>query len=165
MIHGIKHLIDMRKSGRLPVYLRVNVDCDYLGTKYDNELAYLVLMAEGDLRLDDFRPFVGLDVILYAPKATKTFADLIDRMKQYANFMTVFCGEYGDDLGWEWSKKWGTCEFGETQWAEQWDNARKSGCYDKQQLEERLRLEQEAIAHCPWINERIISGAVNLRLD
>lgn len=159
MIHGIQHLIAMRKSGRRPIYLRVNVDCDYLGTKYENELAYLVLMAEGDLRLDDFRPFVGLDVVVYAPTATKTYTDLIDRLKQYAHALTVFCGEYGEDLGFEWSKKWGACEFGETQWAEQWDRARTTSASNKRETDERVRLENEAIAHCPWIKERFLNGA------
>ncbi len=158
MIHGIQHLVAVRKSGRRPVFLEVDVDCAYFEPRYANEFARMVLLASGDLRLDDFRPFVGLDVMIYAPKATKTYIDLIDRMKEYANAITVFCGEYGSDLGWEWSKKWDTCELGETRWAEQWDRARTTICKTKQETDERIRLEAEALAHCPWITERFNNG-------
>lgn len=158
MIHGIQHLITLRKSGRRPVFLEVDVDCQYVEPRYSNEFARMVLVAEGDLSLDDFRPFVGLDVMIYAPMATKTYTDLIDRVKQYANILTVFCGEYGLDLGWEWSKRWGDCELGETRWAEQWDRARTTICKTENETSERLRLEAEALAHCPWITERYLNG-------
>jgi len=154
MIHGIRHLIALRKSGRRPVFLEVDVDCHYLEPRYANEFARMVLVAEGDLSLDDFRPFVGLEVMIFGHKSTKTYTDLIDRMKEYASALTVFCGEYGDDLGWEWSRKWGTCELGETRWAEQWDKARTTLCKTQAETDERLRLEAEALAHCPWITER-----------
>lgn len=158
MIHGIRHLIALRKSGRRPVFIEVDVGCEYTEPRYANEFMRLVLVAEGDLTLDDFRPFVGLDVMLFAPKSNKTFADLIDRMKQYAARLTVFCGEYGEDLGWEWSKAWGDCELGETRWAEQWDLARTTICKTESETNERIRLEAEAIAHCPWITERFGHG-------
>jgi hypothetical protein len=158
MIHGIQHLIALRKSGRRPVFLEVDVDCAYLEPRYSNEFMRLVLVAEGGLTLDDFRPFVGLDVMLFTPKSNKTFCDLIDRMKQYAGRLTVFCWEYGDDLGWEWSKKWGDCELGETRWAEQWDRARTTICKTENETKERIRLEAEALAHCPWITERHQNG-------
>ena len=158
MIHGIQHLIALRKSGRRPAFLEVDVDCPYLEPRYANEFARMVLVAEGDLRLDDFRPFVGLDVMIYAPKANPTYITLIDRMKQYAECLTVFCGEYGTDLGWEWSKKWGDCELGETRWAEQWDRARTTICKTENETKERVRLEAEALAHCPWITERHGNG-------
>jgi hypothetical protein len=158
MIHGIQHLIALRKSGRRPVFLEVDVDCPYFEPRYANEFARLVLVASGDLRLDDFRPFVGLDVMIYAPKANPTYTDLIDRMKEYADRLTIFCGEYGTDLGWEWSKKWGDCELGETRWAEQWDRARTTIANTKAETDERIRLEVEALAHCPWITERFANG-------
>lgn len=156
MIHGLHHLIALRKSGRRPVFLEVDVDCAYLEPRYANEFARLVLVAEGNLTLDDFRPFIGLDVMIYAPKATKTYTDLIDRMKLFAERLTIFCGEYGDDLGFEWSKRWGDCELGETRWADQWDTARRASCKTKAETDERLRLESEALAHCPWITERYL---------
>lgn len=158
MIRGLPHLIAIRKSGRRPVFLEVDVDCPYIEPRYANEFARMVLVAEGDLTVDDFRPFVGLDVMIYAPKATKTYIALIDRMKEYAERLTVFCGEYGSDLGFEWSKKWGVCELGETRWAEQWDRARTTTCANDKETKERLRLESEALAHCPWINERFLHG-------
>jgi hypothetical protein len=158
MIRGIQHLIALRKSGRRPVFIEVDVDCPYLEPRYANEFARLVLVAEGDLKADDFRPFVGLDVMVYSPKATKTYTDLIDRLKEFANVLTVFCGEYGTDLGWEWSKKWGDCELGETRWAEQWDRARTTIAKTENETKERVRLEAEALAHCPWITERFGHG-------
>lgn len=113
MIHGLRHLIALRMRGRLPTFLEVDVDCAFLEPMYSNEFENMVLVAEGDLRLDDFRPFVGLDVMIYAPKANKTYTDLIDRMKNYAERLTVYCGEYGTDLGWAWSKEFGDCELNE----------------------------------------------------
>lgn len=158
MILGIQHLIALRKSGRLPVFIEVDVGCEYIEPIYINEFVRMVLVADGDLTLDDFRPFVGLDVMIYTPKANPTYSQLIDGMKKYANRLTIFCGEYGTDLGWEWSKKWGDCEFGETRWAEQWDRARTTICKTENETRERVRLETEALVHCPWITERYGNG-------
>lgn len=159
MIHGLRHLVAIRKQGLRPEFVEVDVDCEYLSPKYSNEFALLVLVAEGDLSADDFRPFVGLHVVIYSPKATKTFNDLLDRIKEHAASLMIFCGDYSTDLGWEWSRKWGDCEIGETRWAEQFDAARTSVCRTKAETEERLRLEAEALAHCPWIPERMLRGA------
>lgn len=158
MIHGLRHLINLRRRGQRPAFLEVDVDCPFLEPTYAADFENMVLVAEGDLLLDDFRPFVGLDVVVFAPQTSKTFSYLIERMQEYAATMRVFCCEYGLDLGWEWSKKWGQCEIGETYWAEQWDAARTMVCRTKQETEERLRLEREALAHCPWITERYAHG-------
>ena len=89
MIHGIQHLIALRKSGRRPAFLEVDVDCPYLEPRYANEFARMVLVAEGDLRLDDFRPFVGLAAVLPTVLATLSLGDgsvfsaLLLKMLQY----------------------------------------------------------------------------------
>lgn len=158
MIHGLKQLIELRKRGKRPVYLELDIDCEHLPIIYSADFAYMVLATSGNVNTDDFRPFVGLDVFVYSPKATSRYTDAIDRLKQHAERLTVFCGDYGLDLGFEWSKKWGVCELGETYWADRWDNARKTLCRTKAEVDERMRVEAEALAHCPWIPERMLAN-------
>jgi len=151
VIHGLSHLLALRKAGKRPTSTWVNVGIPYRKPVYDSDFAVMELVAEGSLTTDDFRPFVNLEVTLYSPEDCKTFAQLIEKMKGYASRLLVLCGEYGTDLGYEWHPQWGQHDLGELRWAEQFDAARKSVCRTQQETEERLRLEREALKNAPWI--------------
>ena len=151
MIHGLSHLLTLRKEGKRPMSTWVSVGIPYRKPVYSADFSILELVAEGSLTTDDFRPFVGLEVTLYSPEDCKTFTQLIEKMKAYATRMMVLCGEYGTDLGYEWHAKWGQHDLGELRWAEQFENARTSVCRTQEQNNERLRLESEALNHAPWI--------------
>ena len=158
MIHGLPNLLTLRKEGKRPRSTWVSVGIPYRKPVYSADFLILELVAEGSLTMDDFRPFVGLEVTLYSPEDCKTFAQLIEKMKAYASRMMVLCGEYGTDLGYEWHPKWGQHDLGDLRWAEQFEDARKRVCRTKKETEERLRLEQEALDHAPWILKGEIIG-------
>ena len=151
MIHGLSHLVALRKDCKRPRSIWVNVGVTYRKPVYDIDFLDIELVAEGSLSTDDFRPFFGLDVTLYSPEDCKTFLQLIEKMKGYASRLLVLCGEYGDDVGYEWHPEWGQHDLGEIRWAEQFENARKRVCRTQKETDERLRLEQEALEHAPWI--------------
>ncbi len=151
MIHGLSHLIELRKAGKRPNSVWVNVGIPYRKPVYDIDFYDMELVAEGSLTTDDFRPFVNLEVTLYSPEDCPTFAQLIEKMKGYASRLLVLCGEYGTDLGYEWHPKWGAHDFGEIRWAEQFEAARTSVCRTQEETENRLRLEREALENAPWI--------------
>jgi hypothetical protein len=151
VIYGIQTLIAMRKAGKRPNSLWVNVGIPYRKPVYAGDFADMELVAVGSLATDDFRAFIGLDVTLYSPEDCKTFLDLIEKMKGYASRLLVLCGEYGIDLGYEWHPLWGQHDIGEIRWAEQFEYARTSICRTKKETDERIRLENEALEKAPWI--------------
>jgi len=55
----------------------------------------------------DFRPFYGLNVFVCAPTYDETLVTMVDRLKQSANFILVAILDFGEELGWKWSREEG----------------------------------------------------------
>lgn len=55
----------------------------------------------------DFRPFYGLNVFVCAQSYDETLVAMVDRLKQSANFILVAIIDFGEELGWKWSRDFG----------------------------------------------------------
>lgn len=55
----------------------------------------------------DFRPFYGLSVFVCAQSYDDVLVTMVERLKQSANFILVAILDFGDDLGWKWSREMG----------------------------------------------------------
>lgn len=107
---GISRLIDMRKAGKRPSSVWINFDKPYVEPKYINEWHHLEL----EYSLDkDLRPFVDLDVVLFADTWREEVGDLYASLTKYARTITVLITDFGDEIGWWWDKDLGRCDFGQ----------------------------------------------------
>lgn len=52
----------------------------------------------------DLRPLVGLSVFIHAEKYTERLARLYARAKEHAAFVLVAIIDFGDELGFKWSR-------------------------------------------------------------
>ena len=106
-MRGLDLLTRIRKSGYKPKTVTVNFFPCYVA-KYPEEFQHLQL-EYGPCK--DLRPFVRCDVHLHANKYSKEVGELYERLKEYADTITVLVAEFGDDLGWWWSKETGQQEL------------------------------------------------------
>lgn len=158
MIRGLDILLALRQNRQRPQSVWLEIGTEYCKPVYAQEFEHLHLLAEGNVKTDDFRPFVGLDVILYAAEDRPPLGDCLDGLKKHAAFITVLCPDYAQDIGWEWAPKWGDRDIGQIRWAEQFEDARKMCCRTDAETAERVRLEKQALEKAPWI--RGIENAV-----
>jgi len=107
---GISRLIAMRKAGKRPTSVWVNFDKPYAEPKFINEWHHLELEYAPD---NDLRPFVDLDVILFADTWREEVGDLYAKLTKFARTITVLITDFGDDIGWWWDKELGRCDFGQ----------------------------------------------------
>ena len=146
MIDGLSHLMTMRRGGMTPASVWLSVDGKFR-PPLDN--TQIELAAFGSVQLDDFRVFKGLDVTLFAPEWNQTAEDSLNKLKEYASAITVLCAAYGEDIGYFWTLELGNIEFDDYRWVKQYHAARCSVCRTNAETAERVRLENEAIAHVP----------------
>lgn len=106
-MRGIHILEGIRNQGYRPKTVTVNFFPCYI-PKYPEEFQHIQL-EYGPCK--DLRPFVRCDVHLHAAKYSKEMGELYERMKDYADTITVLVAEFGDDLGWWWSKETGQQEL------------------------------------------------------
>lgn len=59
----------------------------------------------------DFRPFYGLSVFVCAQSYDDTLVRMVDRLKESANFIMVAILDFGDEIGWKWSRDVGVQEL------------------------------------------------------
>ena len=52
----------------------------------------------------DFRPFYGLNVYVIAQTYDDTLVAMVERLKESANFILVAIMDFGEELGWKWSR-------------------------------------------------------------
>lgn len=53
----------------------------------------------------DFRPFYGLNVFVCAKTYDDALVAMVERLKQSANFILVAILDFGEELGWKWSRE------------------------------------------------------------
>ena len=154
MIDGLSHLMTIRRSGHRPHAVMLTIDGPYIKPKYANELHALELVAHESVANDDFRPFKGLTVTLYAGTWSQLADDTLEKLKQYADEIAVLCADYGDDIGYFWTKECGAIDFDDYRWVRQFHKARVTGCSNKTETDARCALEKEALEHIPDMMKR-----------
>lgn len=55
----------------------------------------------------DFRPFYGLNVYVVAPTYDESLVAMVERLKESARFILVAVMDFGEELGWKWSRETG----------------------------------------------------------
>lgn len=146
MIDGLSHLLTLRKQNLVPASVWLSIGVPYKKPKYTQDYKPFELVAHGSVAKDDFRPFVGLNVHFYTPVWNGLAAECYGKLKTVCNEITVLCGEYAEDIGFLWSKQYGQMDFGVVGWLEQFYNAKHTLCRTDKEVQERLRLENEALA-------------------
>jgi len=149
MIHGLPILLNLRQQGYKPNAVWLSTGVPYLPPKFKEEFELLQLVASGSVTTDDFRAFKGLRVTMFVPNWTDLAADCFEKLKLHAAEITCLCLEYGEDIGFMWSKKYGTLDLGLIGWLEKYDDARKRLCHTDAETKKRVADEQEAISHLP----------------
>ena len=130
---GIERLIAMRQRGKKPETVWINFDLRYIAPKSPSEFQILELSYEPTR---DLRPFVGLDVILFANNWRSEVGELYERLQQYAKSITVFVVDFEDDIGFHWLPPYGRIEFGQAHYIE------------------RLKAAQTEATHCALTNDK-----------
>lgn len=59
----------------------------------------------------DYRPFKDLSVFVCAQSYDEPLLAMVDRLKESANFILVAILDFGDELGWKWSRDLGVQEL------------------------------------------------------
>ena len=149
MIDGLSHLMTIRRSGHRPHSVMLTIDGPYIKPKYQNELQAMELVAYDSVARDDFRAFQSLSVTLYAGTWSKLAADAFEKLKGHAIEIYALCPEYGEDIGFVWSRKYGLVDFNDYRWIIQFHKARNSICRSNEEVKERVRLENEALKNLP----------------
>lgn len=106
---GINQLVSLRESGKRPNTVWINFDGEYRRAKYQQDYLHLELH---DAPTRDFRPFVGLDVILHSEHWTPRVGQVFEGLKPYAKTVSVLVNDFGADIGWWWSKEKGQVPYG-----------------------------------------------------
>lgn len=84
-------------------HVRLWVDTDYEHPE-ENEV---VVKSDMDVKKFDARLFYGLPVYLYSEKYTDTVVGIYEKLKDHTEFVLVALTDFGDDLGWKWTKTQG----------------------------------------------------------
>ena len=145
MIKGLDVLTRLRLSGRVPSKVMISIGDDYQGMSVKG---LIEVVAVGDVKSDDFRPFDDLDVMLFAPQWTQTAEDTLAKLKEHASEIAVLVAEYGTDIGYFWTREHGNVDLDDYRWVKQYNDARKMVCRTPGETAERVRLESEAIQNC-----------------
>lgn len=53
----------------------------------------------------DVRYFKGMDVFVYTDKYSDWLLEVLEKLKTTAAFILIALTEFGDDLGWKWTKQ------------------------------------------------------------
>ena len=153
MIDGLSHLITLRKQGLRPVSVWLSIGVPYRKPKYSGDYVSMELVAHDCVKRDDFRAFKNLNVLFYVPKWNPLATECFERLKLHANEITMLSPEYGEDIGFLWSREYGQMDMGVIGWIEQYHNARKMLCTTDSETDKRLALEAEALSHVPNIGD------------
>lgn len=149
MIQGLSHLATIRRSGNRPKSVMLTIDGQYFRPKFEQDFRHMELVVHDSVAFDDFRPFVGLTVTLCVGKWTPLATAAFEKLKEYAPCINVLCAEYGEDIGFIWTKKYGAVDFNDFRWLIQFHEAKNTICRTDKEVAERLRLEREAIENFP----------------
>ena len=110
MVRGMNDLIALRASGSRPTLVWLWVGYGF--PSYANELNLDAPRAN-----EDYRGLVGLDVILYARESSAKLFELFERLKTYANSISMHVEAWKDDnTGGSiliWNRKFGQKTLGE----------------------------------------------------
>jgi hypothetical protein len=147
MIDGLSHLKTLRSQKIVPRTVTLSVDCKFTPPKYEHEFAHMELTVCAPVERDDFRVFVGLHVTLFCKDYDQFAAKVFDRLKQHAAEITVLVAKWGEDIGFFWSAEYGQMELCEIGWLEQYFAAKGMVCRNQKEVEQRIRLETEALSH------------------
>lgn len=147
MIDGLSHLVTLRKQKLRPSSLMLSADVTYVPMKFEHQYHHMELVASGSVARDDFRPFVGLQVLLYAPTWNDLANACFEKLKEHCEEITILSPHYGNDIGFVWSREYGLLDMGVIGWLEQFYEAKGRVCRTDKETAERVRLENEAIAH------------------
>ena len=63
-----------------------------------------LVIETSDIDALDYRMFSGLNVYVYAESYTQPLLDALERFKKTASFILVGLIDFGDELGWTWTK-------------------------------------------------------------
>lgn len=66
-----------------------------------------IVVGKFNMRELDIRFFKGMAVFVYAEKYSDWLLETIERLKKTADFIFVGLTEFGDDLGWSWTRETG----------------------------------------------------------
>jgi len=146
MIDGLSHLVTMRRGGMTPATVWLSIGGQYR-PPVDN--SQIELVAHGTVIRDDFRAFKGLDVTLFSPEWNDIAEESLSRLKEHAAAVTILCAAYKEDIGYFWTMEHGNIELDDYKWVKQYHEARCTVCRTHAETAERIRLENEAIAHVP----------------
>lgn len=93
--------IRMTRQWPAEVFVTLWLDCDYESRSNKPEVS----IEEGaSPRRIDFRPLVGLSVAIHAKKYSERLVSLVERVKEHAAFVMVAVEDFGDELGFAWSR-------------------------------------------------------------
>ena len=159
MIDGLSHLLTMRRAGLVPKSIMLSVECPFRKPIYARDFEEMELTVHGSVATDDFRAFKGLVVSLYVGTWNQLATDTLEKLKQYAKEILVLCADFDDDLGYFWTLELGAIDFDDYKWVMQYHSARCSVCRTKQETDERLKLEREALQHIPDMEARYGASA------
>lgn len=98
----LDRIAEIRMSRQWPADLFVTLwlDCEYESRQNKPEVS---IDGVSPLRLD-FRPLVGLPVAIHAKKYSERLVKLTERVKEQASFVMVAIEDFGEDLGFAWSR-------------------------------------------------------------
>ncbi|MCX7161490.1 MAG: hypothetical protein NT083_00320 [Rhodocyclales bacterium] len=109
----------------------------------------LLICPEDPIERLDLRCAVDLSLILFFYEWSEPAGRLFDRLTEYAQEIAVESPDFGTDIGWWWTRETGRIEFNDLPWVLKFHEARKTGCYTKAQLDDRIRIENECVKHVP----------------
>lgn len=116
MIDGLHHLMTLRKAGLRPRSLIVSIECPYKRPKYINDFEDMELTVHESVAHDDFRAFKDMQLTLYAGAWNQLAADVLEKLKGYAEEITVLCADYGNDIGYFWHREYGVKDYGDKEY-------------------------------------------------
>ncbi len=147
MILGASHLLALRKQRLVPRAVMVSVGVPYRPPKYENDHKYMELVVDGPIDRDDFRIFVGLRVSLFCPEYDAFAHEVLEKLKEQCEEITILVAGWGEDIGFLWSKRYGQLDMGVVGWLDQYYEAKGRVCRTPAEVQERVRLESEALSH------------------
>lgn len=66
-----------------------------------------IVVGKANMKDLDIRYFKGMAVFVYAEKYSDWLLDTLERLKKTADFILVGLSDFGDDLGWKWTRELG----------------------------------------------------------
>lgn len=113
MLYGLIPLLTLRKKGLRPSSVWLSIGVPYVPPRYEQDFERMELCVSGSVTGDDFRVFKGLKVTLFAADWTALTAATLEKLKLYADEITVLIASFGEDIGFAWSAHSGQVNFGE----------------------------------------------------